>query len=65
MSFTGTCPVCGTDYIPLDREASRAGRFVVTVDDDTLAADAGDVIMQVCETCHSAGRVRREDVQKD
>lgn len=58
MSFTGTCPVCGTDYGMLDREASHVGTFEVIVDDDSLAADVGDVVRLVCETCHTAGRVR-------
>lgn len=59
MSFTGTCPVCGTSYTMLDREASHSGHFEVIVDDDALMADVGDIVDQVCETCHTAGRVRR------
>lgn len=63
MSFTGTCPVCGTDYTPLDREASHAGRFVVIADDDDLLADPGDHVDVVCESCHTQGRVRRDDLR--
>lgn len=59
MSFTGTCPVCGTDYTPLDAEASHVGTFEVIVDDDALVADKGDRVELCCETCHTAGRVRR------
>lgn len=60
MSFTGTCPVCGTHYDMLDREAGHYGAtFEVIADDDDLSADKGDLVERVCETCHTAGRVRR------
>jgi len=63
MIFTGTCPVCGATYTPLDAEVSHSGRFVVTADDDDLAADKGEEVEQVCETCHSQGRVARDDTR--
>jgi len=59
MGFTGKCPVCGTNYTMLDREASHSGHFEVIVDDDDLEAEKGDTVDQVCETCHTAGFVRR------
>jgi len=57
--FTGRCPVCGTVYGMLDAETSHSGNFEVIVDDDALDADPGDEVDQVCEPCHTAGRVRR------
>lgn len=63
MAFTGICPVCGTDYTPLDREAGHhtggSEVFEVVVDDPSLAAAKGDHVERVCETCQTAGRVRR------
>lgn len=59
MGYTGTCPVCGTEYTMLDREASHSGNFEVIVDDPSIAAEKGDTVDQVCETCHTAGYVRR------
>lgn len=59
MSFTGDCPVCGRTYTMLDREASHSGHFEVIVDDESLAAEKGEIVDQVCETCHTAGFVRR------
>lgn len=57
--FTGRCPVCGTEYDMLDREVGHDGHFEVVVADDDLEAGRGDTVERVCETCHTAGRVRR------
>lgn len=45
--------------MPDDEETSHVGDFVVSADEDHLSADKGERGEQVCESCHSAGYVRR------
>lgn len=63
LVFLGTCPVCGKHYDQLDHEVGHevggSEVFEVIVDDPDLAADKGDRVDRACETCHTAGRVRR------